>query len=295
MTLAIKHILSETIDLEELLVKRPDLFNLSKLLAHQKIELLKENPKLFADKINILEMSGEDKVYALVHINFKKLKQHVKFTEEELKNLSVLSYIDLLGYDFDKYIRKDIYQKLRRSHRTDIFISHPEWVIANADSVPRLTSTNLRDISYINPNFVDNYITDFSQISVCNVFWENMIEYNENYKSIFIKNTKACITKTHVRTVIYKFPEIIKMIDADILANSKLTCKEWILLINDMYSSYEEEFIDWCFSEEVNNIFRLDLMAEMLNGRSKLSRRFQSAMNHVFKSKEETNEDTPVV
>jgi hypothetical protein len=53
----------------------------------------------------------------------------------------------------------------------------------------------------------------------------------------------------------------------------------------------EDKFKDWEFSDEVKELFRMDLMAELLNGKSTLTKRFQNAMKGVFGNTEEETED----
>jgi hypothetical protein len=107
---------------------------------------------------------------------------------------------------------------------------------------------------------------------------------------VFLKNTKSLTNKTQVRAVFRKRPELIKKLTADILVDFKLTGKEVVLLISSIMKDHEKKFDGWEFDPEFAETLKLDVMAEMLNGKSKLSKRFQSAMKGVFEKKPEEEE-----
>lgn len=294
MTSHIFNILSKTINIEKLLVSHPKLFNFSKLKPFEKLELVRYNAKLFADKIDISEIPAADRAMAVIDSGKKSTNFQINFTEEELKSLPTDYYVGLVKFDFSKYIRKEIYDKLPLRDRRAIFSYNPRWVMTNSDKIPKITSIMLNELAYNSPELVDEFIKDFSDISVDTEFWRIMISHDEKYKEIFMKNTNSCITKTDVRSIIYLYPDLIKKLDTDILANSKLTCKEWLLLANIIITRNDDLFENWKFSDDMIETFRLDLMAEMLNGKSKLSTRFQNAMSNVFDSKDTENENAPI-
>jgi hypothetical protein len=288
-------ILSKTIDIEKLLVSNPKLFNFSKLEPFEKIELLRYNAKLFADKIDISEISAKDRALLIIQSDKKVAHLEIEFTDDELRNLPGEYYVQLVKINFTKYIRKDIYDKLCQRYKRIIFSYNPKWVMTNSDKIPKMTSAILTELAYNDPKFVGEFIKDFSDISVGTEFWRIMISHDEAYKEIFIKNTNSCVTKTDVRSIIYLYPELIKKLDTDILANSKLTCKEWLLLADLIITRNDDLFENWKFSDDMVETFRLDLMAEMLNGKSKLSTRFQNAMSNVFDSKDTENENASIL
>lgn len=136
------------------------------------------------------------------------------------------------------------------------------------------------EINEYGPNAIFNYDKDF------------YYPYDERPSpTIFIRVERE---ETDVREVCRKNPEIIKKLDKDILADSKLTCKEWVLLTNSIMNNNEKKFEDWEFSDDLIGIFKLDLMAEMLTGKSKISKRFQSAMKNVFDKEEESEAEAVV-
>src|SRR5690606_21802795 len=110
---------------------------------------------------------------------------------------------------------------------------------------------------------VDKYVTDFSDVATTVGFWRSMIKHDPKYKSIFLRNTKSLITKTDVRGVIRSFPGLIKELDEEIIANSKLTVKEWVLLCDSI--SGHKDLEGWEFSDEMKEIFRLDSLADLLS------------------------------
>jgi hypothetical protein len=151
-----------------------------------------------------------------------------------------------------------------------------------SENFPKFTVDNLFFLSKRNQKLVDTYITDFSKLSTNCSFWINMIKYDKKYEDIFITNINSVITKTDIRAVCKEFPHIIKKLDIDILGNSKLSCKEWLLLANSVIYNNPEMFKEWEFNDDLKEAFKLDLTAEMLNGKSSVSRNTQSAMKKLL-------------
>lgn len=296
VSLSVNQILSKAINLEDLFNRDPSAFNISFLPVKEKIALLKADPKKFQPHIDVTALNPNDKAEVVLRLRNKGIVKQVTFTDEELAKVPLGLYGQLVQKDFS-YIRKDLYGKMLKGDQAEVFLSQPAWVMANADKPPRLTKEKLGQLAYRNPGFIDVYISDFSQYSTGDTFWRKMIEHDEKYKEIFMRNTKTCTTKTEVRAVVWRYPELIKMLDGDILADSKLTCKEWLLFASSVMGSKEDLFKDWEFSDEVRELFRMDLMAELLNGKSTLTKRFQNAMKGVFGKEEEEqeNEDTTMV
>jgi len=294
--LSVNDLLGDAINLEQLFDKDPTAFNLSLLPVRKKIALLKADAKKFLPHIDVTALNPFDKAEVVLRLKNKGIVKQITFTEEELAKVPLGLYGQMVQKDFS-YIRKDLYGKMLKGDQAEVFLSQPAWVMANADKPPRLTKEKLGQLAYRNPGFIDVYISDFSQYSTGDTFWRKMIEHDEKYKEIFMRNTKSCTTKTEVRAVVWRYPELIKMLDGDILADSKLTCKEWLLFASSVMGSNEDKFKDWEFSEEVRELFRMDLMAELLNGKSTLTKRFQNAMKGVFGNEEEEqeNEDTTLV
>lgn len=293
----IRAILAKAVDLESLVRGNTELFDFSSLDVRDKLELLKLDPGFYADMIDVSAFKPDEKVYVLLNSK-KAIADKVILSEDELKKVPDNLYGELIKVKayFAKYARADRYPKMLKADQQEVFLAEPEWVMASVDKPPKLTSERLRELARRKPAFIQSYISDFSGMSTTADFWKAMIKFNESYKEIFLKNTKALITKTDVRNVVWHYPELIKKLDGDVLADSKLTCKEWLLFANTIIEANKNNiFDDWQFPEEVVEIFKLDLTAEMLNGKSTMSVRFQNAMKGVFKVKDkEENEDTPI-
>jgi hypothetical protein len=287
-------ILRKAINLENLVKTNPELFDFSKLDIEEKAKLLDGNTKLYMDKIPVAGLSLKDKAFLLLRVKSKAFLKTITLTDEEVQRLLPQQYFEFLKRDFKRYISLDKYENLSKYQQSEIFTMEPEWVIENVKKTPKLTSDKLSEIAHEKPSFIDSHITDYSVFSTSAFFWLSMIKYDKKYEMIFLKNTHTCITKTDVREVCRKNPEIIKKLDKDILADSKLTCKEWVLLTNSIMNNNEKKFEDWEFSDDLIGIFKLDLMAEMLTGKSKISKRFQSAMKNVFDKEEESEAEAVV-
>ena len=140
------------------------------------------------------------------------------------------------------------------------------------------------------PSFVDSFVTDLSGYTTTMDFWRYMFKFNKNkYEPLFFKHTNTLTTKTEVRGLIRAHPRLIKDLTPDYTIDSKLTVKEWILLCNTVMNDNRNQkiFDGWEFPPDLQEAFKIDLTMEMLNGKSKLSKRFQTAMNKVLKKPEE--------
>lgn len=282
----IERILFKTIDLEQLIISQPSLFDLSVLDINDKMTLLEHNPKFFLDKINPDELKLYERVLIVLNTQNKKIQSKFVLSEYDILHVHPDQYYQLLLQNFSKYIRKDRFSELSKTYQVDIFIREPMWVINNIGTIPKLTFDTLSELSRRKPNFIDTYITEFSTYSTGQYFWRNMIKYKSIYEELFLKNTKSLSTKTDVRQVFRKYPHLIKKLNKDIIEDSKLTCKEWILLCNSIIVEHPLIFKNWDFSDELKEIFKLDLMAECLTGESKISIKSKNAMKNLFKKDE---------
>lgn len=291
MKTGLNSILLQAINLEELVKTNPELFNLDCLDIYEKVELLRADFKFFGSRINVSAFSPSDKAHILLNVENKRIAALVKLSDDELEKMPNNKYGELVKKHFRDYIRKERFPKMLKADQQEVFLNEPEWVIENVDKPPRLTSERLRNLARKKPAFIDSYIADFGEFSTDSDFWIAMILYDKKYQGIFLRNTKKLITKTGVRSVIWSYPELIKLIDGDILADSKLTVKEWVLLINHVMASREKVFDGWEFSDDLIEIFKMDLIAEFLNGKSTPSVRFQKAMKGVFNKDKDTEDE----
>lgn len=289
--LGIEDILYRTLDIQLLLNSSPEIFDFKKLTPYYIVSLLNLDPSFFDAVMSVADLSPSGKVEIVLGLKKSKLADRITITEEELKKLGHASYFSLLGKYFKKYARAELWEKLTREEKGGLFLSNPDWVKTNISDIPALTGERLSYLSKSKPKFVDKNISDYTNLSTWSIFWINMIKFDEKYKLVFLKNTNSCVTKSDVRQVVRKYPYIIKLIDAEILENSKLTCKEWILLIRYLINRFPSEFKDWKFSPEVVNIINLDLTAEMLTGKSTVTPQFTRALNTVMNDGVEEFED----
>ena len=278
-------ILINAINLNKLVKTNPELFNLTILSLSNKIELLKRDPKFYIDRLYKKDPSLGDKVEIVLEVEDLNIQEKFKLTDEDIQNVDDRCYLNLLDLNFSKYIRKEKFKTLPKAHQVDIFLKEPEWALENLDKIPSFSSEKLSTLAHRKPAFVDKFIEDFSQYSTNAFFWQNMIKFNKKYIDVFLANTNTLITKTDVRQVCKCCPEIIKKLNVDIMDKSKLTCKEWILLSSSIIGVGHKTFKNWTFSDDMIDAFKLELTAEMLSGKSKMSKRFQYSMKNVFDDK----------
>jgi hypothetical protein len=278
-------ILINAINLNKLVKTNPELFNLTILSLSNKIELLKRDPKFYIDRLYKKDPSLGDKVEIVLEVEDLNIQEKFKLTDEDIQNVDDRCYLNLLDLNFSKYIRKEKFKTLPKAHQVDIFLKEPEWALENLDKIPSFSSEKLSTLAHRKPVFVDKFIEDFSQYSTNAFFWQNMIKFNKKYIDVFLANTNTLITKTDVRQVCKCCPEIIKKLNVDIMDKSKLTCKEWILLSSSIIGVGHKTFKNWTFSDDMIDAFKLELTAEMLSGKSKMSKRFQYSMKNVFDDK----------
>ncbi len=279
------YILHKVINLDKLIKEQPELFYLDKLNARDKVALLNNDPTFFANKISLDNMPFDDKVYIKRNVH-KSIADKIAITDKELAKLSPLKYGCLLIDDF-KWARPDLFKKLSSRDKQGLFIENSEWVYNNCpDDVPKLSPGVLERVTELDPKFVDKCI-DFTNCSSNAHCWDNMIRHKKGkYLALFISNTNTLVTKTDVRIVCRRYPGVIKLLTPEILNNSKLSVKEWVLLCNEVMLNEPSEFKSWKFSQELIDIFKLDLTSELLNGKSRNSKQLTNSMGRIFSTKD---------
>lgn len=281
----ITNILSRAINLELLIQTHPEMFDIASLDIEDRTRLLQEKPKIFASLVLPTITSPKEKSMVLMNVSHKSIKNSVELTDEELEKLDNDSYFFLLLNQFKKYIRLDLFVRLSAKRKSALTLTHPKWVFENVVPLPKITSDDLLGLSRSSPGLVDTYVKDFSDYATTAGFWKNMIKFDAKYRLIFLKNTKSLITKTDVRSIIRTYPSLVKDLNEEIIANSKLTVKEWVLLCDSI--SKHKDLVGWEFSDEMKEIFKLDSLADLLSGKAKLSKRFSNAMASVLSTEEE--------
>lgn len=281
----ITDILSRVINLEALIRTNPGMFDIAGLDIREKMYLLQEKPKIFSTLVLPTITSPYEKSMVLINVSHRAIRDSIELTDEDLEKLDNDLYFFLLESQFKKYIRLDLFARLPAKRKSALTLTHPKWVLENVVPPPRLTNKVLLGLSKSNPELVDTYVKDFSDYATTAGFWKNMIKFDAKYRLIFLKNTKSLITKTDVRSIIKTYPSLVKDLNEEIIANSKLTVKEWVLLCDSI--SEHKDLAGWEFSDEMKEIFKLDSLADLLSGKAKLSKRFSNAMAGVLSTEEE--------
>jgi len=295
----IEYILGRTIKLREVVKTHPELFDLKKLSVNELANLVRYDQAAFLDVVAPLVTKADDRITVLTLLGsspkLKKARERFALQPHEVDKVSNPYYFNLLKTDFDKYIKKERFEKLSKHDQSTFCLQRPQWFLDNFAILPKLTASNLYMLAQNEPKFVDEQVKDFTDLSTYAGFWDYMIKYNSKYEDIFLANTSTLVTKTDVRMTMRKYPRMVKKLDETIIASSKLTVKEWILLCDEIIRSNKVIFNKWKFKDELKEIFRLDLTAEILMGKSKVSVRSQNAMDKVIKIAKVEEDDTPTI
>lgn len=277
-----KEILISTLDLDELLSTQPGIFDFSKIAIGEKIHLIVSHPKVFLKFFDLSKLPHDEKSQVILNCG-ESVIEKLEITEQDLGLLSTHAYLKLLRINFDEYIRESIYHKLNRADQFEIFKINPKWVLGVTKTLPNFTLKNLKELVRDRTNLIDEYITDFSQYSTDYYLWQDLIEYKPAYKSVFLKNQKTCLTKTDIRMVFKKYPDLIKKLDKDLIENSKLTSKEWVLLIDSITKETRNKkvFANWKMSEELIEELKLGATVDILANTTTSTKRFKNALGKI--------------
>ena len=276
-------ILGKSINIKKLYETNPELFDITKLDIRDKIKLMQIDKK-YVSTLNIDKMSIKDRV-AILGNTANDIRKHITFSDAELLKIPKTDYDNtVLLLNFKKYAIKSRIEKLSNANSLHFFIRNTSWYIDNGVKFPRPSAYDLTNLARSKPALVNQYFTDFTNLSTTFGFWVNMFNYDPKYKSIFINNTKSCLTKSEVRAVIYDCPGIVKLLTPTLMNDSKLTCKEWVLLIHDvtMHGHCDAELKDFNFSDEMKESIKQDLTAEILTGKSTSSKTLNKVLNNMI-------------
>lgn len=274
------------IDIEKLVKSNPELIQFNKMSTDELGILLESNPSFYTPYLIPLIDTVSRKIIILSYLsntNDKTVRKMFSLTESEILEINNIQYHSLLRSDFITYFRKEKFDKLSKSIQSEIFLNSPNSFLKKLNFIPKLTIDTLNALSRKYPKFISDYNIDFTDVSTSSYFWIKMIKHNKKYEDIFMYNTKSVTTKSDVRYVIKTFPRLLKKLDNNILQDSKLTVKEWILLSNSVMKSNIKEFKDWSYPSEVKEILKIDLMAEVLSGKSKITKISQNAISNITK------------
>jgi len=273
-------------DIVELAKSQPELFSFTNLSLSEKIALLNNVPEV-ASKIKFSSIG--EKVYAIEGVNVSASKL-ITLTTKELEVLSDAQKSRLMAKDPKKYFDIDLYKGMGVRAQGNLFAQIPKRILDAGQPVPsKLTSGDLSTLIQSNKWVFDKHITDFTGFSTYANFWLKLIKHDEKFKEVFIKYASTCSTKTDIREVIRKHPDIIKLLTVDNIAKSKLTVKQWALFIAGM--SEKNALSDWEMDDTLREVMMLDLTAEMLTGKSTQSKQLQRAINKLKKQEEEKEEE----
>lgn len=291
----IEYILGKSVKLRNAFKTNPELFDLSLLTISDYANLIKYDQSTYLDIIAPLVTKPDNKITILFHLGsstkYKKSRDRFALHPDEVDRLSNAFYFQLLKSDFDKYIKKERFEKLSKHDQSNFCLQKPQWFFDNFAILPKLTANNLFELAASEPQFVDTHVTSYTGVTTYSGFWLNMIKHDAKYEDVFLANTKSLVSKTEVRTVLRRHPKLVKKITEDVIANSKLKVKEWVLLCDELIRSNKQLFNNWKFSDEMKELLRMDLTVEILTGNSKVSVRSQNAMNKVIKI-EKVEDDT---
>jgi len=287
-------VLTKILDINKLFTEHPEYFSLNNLMLDEKVVLINSNPEVYFDTL-VKNLHPSEKLYLLKNITNKIYLKKLEFSDEEIKKLNKSDLGLLVKTNVKKYLKVDIYNKMSNAAKVEIFLIDKNWVMNNIKEIPKLSEGNITELARQDPEFIDKNISDFSKYSTTHRFWNYMIKHDGKYRKIFLSYADTISTKTEVRSIVYSHPTIIKELDQNNIITAKLTCKEWIYLINDVMESKPLVFKDWQFSDDLAEVLKLDLTSEMLTGKSKLSTRFQNLMKKFFKKPEEAEDETQIV
>jgi hypothetical protein len=266
----------------EVYVSQPELFNLEKLGPEQKASLIQDSSKIFLEPIASLPLTAYDKFIILKNVKGASIAKRIKLTESELKKLSIGSYMELIKVRFDEYIRIDRYNEMSKIKQSELFLIRPDWIIETTGVAPPLTIDVLSIVARNHPDVIDkHYSTFYTTQRTDAYFWMRMFRYDgTKYEELFLQNTRSLKNKTEVRTVFRQHPNLIKQLTIDIVSDSALSGKEWVILINQIMKDEKRLFSKFKFSADLTEYFELDLTSSILKGKG--SKQLQNATNNII-------------
>lgn len=280
-------ILRYAIDLGELIKDQPELFNFDGICLNDKINLCLDYPELKPH----LKITANDRLHATLVLNATQLKSSGLYADkQDIIDSNDSLYVALVAKS-KTYFDIERYRKCSDRAKGELFTLVPKKVLDEKEPVPRLISSNNMYL-LSNSNiwvFKDGHITDFEKYKTDSAFWNNLLANDYKFFSpIFIANLKHMTLATDVRRVFDRFPELFKLLDENVIVDTPLTPKQWALFINSKKGSTKLK--DWVIPAEFKEAVRLDIMSDVLSGKSKLSKVLQNAISDVLK--EEENEES---
>lgn len=228
----------------------------------------------------------------------KEILKVIQLKKEEMTGLRKDVIRQLMISDFKLYYSKEVYEKLGKRDKLDLFAERPNELYKELGKIPSLSRLNLRYLSVNNPKFIiDNFDEIKDNMKTDSEFWYNMIKKDKRFKDLFIHYTHTLDTKTSLRRIIRSYPTLIKQLTIDIMENSVLTKKEWALLVTDILNRKDnsvkitKEFGDWKIHEDLYEEIKLGLSVEILSGQSKLSKRLSNSLSKIKSDVEKVDDN----
>ena len=274
-------ILSSCIDIGKLARDETYLLSFDTLSLGEKLGLLAADFEFCKGIIKPEDFSPSDRV-AAIKINPKNINRY-PITDPELHKLNGRDYLDLLSFDFKKFIRADVFNKLTSTAQAEVFLKNPEWVYENTEFKPVFTRYLLDQLVSSNISFLQKHIEDITIQKSSSWFWETMFEYNESNYGVFLKNIQSIPTKTETRTIFKQWPRLVTLLTIDIMRKSNLDGREWVLLIESLVNKHEYLFEGWSLSEDIRADLSLDITAILISGQHKLSKRLSNSIKYTIK------------
>lgn len=266
---ATKLILSR-IDVLKIVEENPDAINLKGLTYSEKILLLNTFSSL-KDYISIDKLTVSEKYDVHVHIDDATIADKYPFTSQELAKLPSYRYAVLLEKNLKKYYDATVYAKLAGRYKIDLYLSDPAGYLNLGLPMPKLTSNLVTGLVTRYPKLVDTHIPDLTDVVTTDTFWRIMLKQNfPKYSALFLTHLNSVSTKTDVRVIFWENPSLITNVTVEHIQNSKLTAKEWSLMIRQM-KTYKDVLKNWQMSAELKDEIKYSLSVEILDGTSTMS------------------------
>lgn len=274
------------LDIEKALKNHIDLFDFSDLVKHTSdiIFLLDSQYKhTILSRIDLNKLTPEVKVKILTRVDNKEVKDKITLSVNEITRLDKCYYCQLLCIDFKKYIHIPSYTALSNYDQVRIFLSNPELVASTVKVIPNISIDTLTTHSKqakFRPIIQTYVMPCISKMKTSYMFWTNMINYNEENKKLFVKHMNNCATKTDIRSVFKHYPELIFDLTVDDFQNSKLTSKDWVLLIKAL-KSQDSKVNSWVPNNQIYEFLSQGVCIDVLMGVSTTSIHVKKALSMI--------------
>lgn len=231
---------------------------------------------LVSEKIDIINN--------LYHNKLIKVINKIQFSDSELLYLHIDEYERLIDKN-PKFFRKSVIDLMSVYSKSRLLARYTSLFIKNECTLPEKISNRwLNTLAATDTKVVEQYITDFSKISVTSTFWCSLMSYDKKYEDIFLENMHTCSTKTELRNIFYNRPILLKKLTINHLENNKLTFKEMSLLISSIISknnAKNKPLYNWKLPDDIVDFLKFQIAYEILDGTSKKTNRLKGALKAI--------------